>query len=202
MRASVTRMSINVPGGGRPDGDGVLLYPEVAAQPGAATVDIYEDFQCPYCAQFEHQNGASVKALARDGRVIVVVHMMTFLDENFGNDSSRRAANAAFGAADAGHFADFHSTVFANQPDEGGGYTDDELVGFGQQVGIESTALDTFSGVVREHTYADYVAATEQRAEVNGVQGTPGFFVNGRQLSDPAVLQDLLTRRASFEELI
>lgn len=195
-------MSIKVPAGGRSDGDGVVLYPNVAPQPGAATVDIYEDFQCPYCAQFERQNGAAVKALARDGRVVAVVHMMTFLDENFGNDSSRRAANAAFGASDAGHFADFHSAVFANQRDEGVGYTDDDLLGFGRQVGIESAALDTFTGVVREHTYADYVAATEQRAEINGVQGTPGFFVNGRQLSDPAVLQDLLTRSGSFEKLI
>ena len=192
-------MAIKVPLGGRPDGDGVVLYPDVAAQPGAATVDIYEDFQCPYCARFERLNGTAVKSLAREGRVIVVVHLMTFLDENFGNDSSRRAANAAFGASDAGRFAEFHSTVFANQPGEGAGYTDDDLLAFGQQAGIEGAALDTLRSVVSDATYADYVAATEQSAENNGVQGTPGFFVNGRQVSDPDVLQALLTRSGSFE---
>lgn len=195
-------MPINVPAGGRPDGDGVVLYPEVAAQPGAATVDIYEDFQCPYCAQFERRNGAAVKSLAREGRVIVVVHMMTFLDENFGNDSSRRAANAAFAASDAGHFADFHSTVFANQPDEGAGYTDDDLLSFGRQAGIDGAAFDTFTAAVRDATYAEYVAATEESAETNGVQGTPGFFIDGRQIADPVVVQGLLTRAGSFEELI
>lgn len=193
---------MKVPAGGRPDGDGVVLYPDVSVQPGAATVDIYEDFQCPYCAQFERTNGAAVKSLAQQGRVVVVVHMMTFLDENFGNDSSRRAANAAFGAADAGVFADFHSTVFAHQPGEGAGYSDDDLLEFGRQAGIEGAAVDAFRSVVGDGTYADYVAATEQRAEGNGVQGTPGFFVNGRQVSDPEVVQALLTQSGSFEELI
>ena len=195
-------MTIKVPAGGRPDGDGVVLYPDVAAQAGAVTVDIYEDFQCPYCAEFERLNGSAVKSLAREGRVVVVVHMMTFLDENFGNDSSRRAANAAFGASDAGHFADFHSTVFAHQPGEGAGYTDDDLLRFGQQAGIAGTALDTFRAVVSDATYADYVAATEESAENHGVQGTPGFFVNGRQVGDPDVLQALLSRPGSFGELL
>lgn len=195
-------MSNKLPAGGQPDGDGVLLYPEVSAAADAVRVDLYEDFQCPYCRELERFNGETIKTLARQGRIRVAVHLMTFLDDNFGNDSSRRAANAAYGAADAGRFADFHSTVFANQAGEGVGYSDEDLLRFGQQSGIEGAAFETFSAVVRDGSYADYVSATEDRAERDGVQGTPGVFFDGRQLADPEAMQALLSQTGSFEVVL
>ena len=50
--------------------------------------------------------------------------MKNFLDDNLRNDSSTRAANAAFCASDAGKFQEFHNTIFPNQPaTEGDGWS-------------------------------------------------------------------------------
>ncbi len=57
---------------------------------------------------------------AQQGKVKLVYHVKNFLDDNLGNDSSTRAGNAAFCAADAGKFQEFHNQVFANQPAHGG----------------------------------------------------------------------------------
>ena len=46
--------------------------------------------------------------------------MKNFLDDNLRNDSSTRAGNAAFCAADAGKFQEFHDAVFPNQPAQRG----------------------------------------------------------------------------------
>ena len=76
--------------------------------------------------------------LVSAGTARIVYYPLSFLDRQLGNDSSLRAANAAGCAQDAGAFAAYHDTVFANQPErEGDGYTDEELLQFGRDAGIE-----------------------------------------------------------------
>ena len=95
---------------------------------GTPVLDIYEDFQCPACAQAEAALSPTISTLVADGKVKVNYHPMNFLDRNLGNDSSTRAT-AAFGCAvDAGKTAEYHSILFANHPvPEGTGYTDEQL---------------------------------------------------------------------------
>ena len=86
------------------------------ARASAPTVDLYEDFQCPACKQFEAPLGSTIQGLAPQGKIKLVYHVMNFLDDNLRNDNSTRAANGAFCAADDGKFQEFHDAVFPNQP--------------------------------------------------------------------------------------
>jgi protein-disulfide isomerase len=149
---------------------------------GTATspvLDIYEDFQCPVCAALEHNVGAAVAQMAADGDVLVVYHIMSFLDINLSNDSSTRAANAAGCAQDQGVFEAYHDQVFANQPAEGVGYTDDQLITFGANAGVSD--MTAFRDCVTSETYADWVAQVERRAEDDQIHGTPTLLINGTQ---------------------
>ena len=169
-----------VPTGGIAGGKGLVLYPDAKLQSGAKTVDVYEDFQCPVCKGFETQNGDMMKTMAKNGQVKVVVHMMTFLDNNFGNDASALAANAGFCAADAGKFPEYHSAVYANQPaTEGDGYTVDQLKSFGKTAGITGAAYTTFVKCVDSNKYSDYAKQTETQSGKDEVTSTPTFFING-----------------------
>lgn len=193
-----------VPKGGDASGNGLVLYPDAKLQSGARTVNVYEDFQCPICKEFETANGDQMKTMAKAGEVKVVVHMMSFLDNNLGNDSSSRAANAGFCAADAGKFPEFHSTVYANQPaQEGTGYTDAQLRSFGQTAGISGSALDTFNNCVTKQKFKDYVTLTETKSGKNGVNGTPTFFIDGKQVQQAATAyKTLLTTPNSFQTVV
>ena len=74
--------------------------------------------------------GSTFQEQAQAGKIKLVYHVKNFLDDNLRNDSSTRAANAAFCASDAGKFREFHNTIFPNQPaNEGDGYTDAQLKG-------------------------------------------------------------------------
>ncbi|AKU16756.1 DsbA family protein [Luteipulveratus mongoliensis] len=172
------------------EGNGVVMYPG-KAKSGVPTVDVYEDFQCPVCGQLEKNNGKSIQQLAAAGDIKLVVHMMSFLDDNLSNDSSKRAANAGFCAADAGKFPEYHNAVFAGQPtQEGQGYTDDQLKKtFATGAGITGAAATTFTKCVDDGTYDDYVKDTEKRSNDDGINGTPAVKVDGKKLADDQVGQ-------------
>jgi protein-disulfide isomerase len=173
-------------------GGGILANP-TTAKANAPTMDLYEDFQCPLCGELEKALGPQVRTLSDAGQIKLVVHMMSFLDGNLGNDSSTRAANAAACAADAGKFLQYHAAVFAGQPvKEGAGYTNAQLTQFAQTAGITGPALTTWQKCTTTAQHAQYVTDVETASGKAGVTGTPTVKLNGtditKTLTTPAAL--------------
>ncbi|WP_018155744.1 DsbA family protein [Demetria terragena] len=189
------------PQGGVAGGKGVVMYPG-KAKAGAPVVDLYEDFQCPICGQLEQANGKSMTEMAKAGDIKLVVHTMSFLDGNLGNDSSARAANAASCAADAGAFPEYHAAVFAAQPEkEGNGYSDKTLKAAAQSAGIKGKKLTTFTQCVDKGSYGGYVEDTQKAAEEAGVNGSPQIKVDGESL-DEAQMRTLIEKPNSFSQIL
>lgn len=162
-------------------GSGYRAFPEVTAQPGAPTVDLYEDFQCPACAQFEAVVGPTIMGLATEGKITLVFHVKNFLDDNLGNDSSTRAGTATFCAADAGKFREYHDQVYAGQPArEGEGFTDERLTEFARAAGLSGQALTTWESCLSSGRYDAYVDSVEKASFEDGVRGTPTVRINGK----------------------
>jgi len=162
-------------------GSAVLVHDAPA---GAAAVTLFVDPQCPICGQFEAIFGPAVTELVKNNEAKVIVHTMTFLDRNLRNDSSVRAANAAFCAADQGKFHDYTIAVYAAQPArEGDGWTDAQLTSFAQSVGLAGTALDSWKTCQQAVTYRAHIAALETNSERSGVNGTPTALLNGTRMN-------------------
>jgi protein-disulfide isomerase len=68
-------------------GYGIVFNGELT---GVPVIDIYEDFQCPVCAQFEAAQGDYLEGLIADKKATVVYHTLSFL-----GPESIAAANAA-----------------------------------------------------------------------------------------------------------
>ncbi|WP_299518335.1 thioredoxin domain-containing protein [uncultured Serinicoccus sp.] len=182
-----------------PEGGGVRLG---ASSQDAPQVHVYEDFQCPFCGVLEESVGAELAQRAEAGEISLTVTMMSFLDGSLGNDSSHRAANAALCADDEGAFLDYHAAVFAGQPEqEGAGWTDEQLLGFASEAGLAGSALESFTACTQGDAYGDYVEAMQERANRDGVTGTPRLLVDGEPVDDdqmralmsgPETLEDVL----------
>jgi protein-disulfide isomerase len=100
-----------------PDG-GVVVGDESAP----VTVDLWIDFQCPFCRDFESTTGQTLDDLVSDGSARLVYHPLSFLGEE-----SKRAANAFGCSVDAGRPVEYQRTLFENQPPERtGGFTNDD----------------------------------------------------------------------------
>jgi protein-disulfide isomerase len=156
------------------------------------TLEIWEDFQCPACAQVEAVSGDGLKALADEGLVKLMFRPAIFLDNGLaadntanGNPNSSARATSAWGCAvDAGRTGEYHSAVFANQPaEEGSGFSDQLLIDLGSQVGISGDALATFTTCVQEGRYLGWAANSNQKFYDAGVGGTPTGYLNGVELN-------------------
>ncbi|MBC2933161.1 thioredoxin domain-containing protein [Nocardioides sp. zg-1228] len=143
-------------------------------------VDVFYDYLCPYCADFEAANGAELDALVEEGVVQLNLRPLSFLDRaSSGTQYSTRAANAVATVADSApdRVLDFHAALFASQPIEGGaGHTDDELADLAVAAGVPQDTAARFA----EGAYATWVADVTQHAfDSDGITGTPTVRVDG-----------------------
>jgi protein-disulfide isomerase len=88
------------------DGYGIVLNKDAKVK-----VDLWEDFQCPNCRNFEAVAGGYINDLARAGKIRVTFHPMTFI-----GPESILAAAAAACAVDSGKFLEMHMALYENQP--------------------------------------------------------------------------------------
>lgn len=164
----------------------------VFGKTAAATVDVYEDFQCPNCREFETSVGPAMVAAVRANKAQVRYHPLSFLDSGSnGNRYSTRAANAAICASDLGiePFVAFHNVLFGKvrnkqvQPAEGtNGRTDTQLLTYARAAGITGKALTTFTTCVARETHTALVQAITEHASKDGVNATPTVTVDGESI--------------------
>ena len=148
------------------------------------TVDVYEDFQCPVCQQFEAGTGQTLDQLMADGTISVHYHPIAFLDRASSTEYSTRALNAAAVVLDTAGtqaFEEFHDLLFADQPAEGSaGLTDDQLISYAGQAGATGP---TVAADIRDRTYEGWTQRVTDQSSKDGITGTPTIKVNGTELS-------------------
>jgi len=141
-----------------------ITVPGGTPKAGALVVDIHFDYQCPYCDILEKGYDQAFADLAASGDIILRYHTRTFLDRLTVNNSSSLAAMAAacVDIADNTKYVAYHNTVFANQPKEGTGYTDQQLrTDFATTAGLTGNALTTFQACYDRRATRDWVAYSE-----------------------------------------
>ncbi|MQY02265.1 DsbA family protein [Actinomadura macrotermitis] len=165
----------------QPDGAVVMAQPNATG----AAVDLYEDFQCPICKEFEGKSGDVLKKLAAQGKIKVTYHVLAFVNP----EGSTRAAVAGKCAADEGKFVQFHDVAYRKQPDEREALTVDQLKKFGKDAGIggkydSCVAGQQFAGQVKQNTEAGLKLLQEK---LGRQAGTPSMLVNGKPVSQNAM---------------
>lgn len=153
-------------------------------------IDIYADYLCPACKDFEAATDASLVALAESGAARVTYFPVVILDR-FG-DYSERAANALAAVLDTAGpevAAEFNRNLFAQQPAESGGsFPDDEWL---IDLAVESGATESeIRDAIEDLTFERWIKESTQEAEKRGLTGTPTIFIDDEQLEP----QDAATR--------
>ena len=156
-------------------------------------VDVYEDFQCPICQQFESLNGQYISSLVKDKKATVKFHILSFLGQE-----SVRAANAGACANDEDKFLDYHLGMYANQPatENSGTWTNDRIIGIAEASGIKS---DSFSSCVKDGKYLGWVSKVAEAGSKSGVNSTPTIFVNGKEIDRKTEYFDATKFKAAVE---
>jgi len=160
---------------------------------GTVTVDVYLDFMCPHCRDFEDKADDALAKLVSDGTATIVYHPLAFLDSASSTRYSSRSAAASGCAADAGRFVDYATALYAQQPAEGSaGLSETQLVNLGSVAGLTDPA---FEQCVRTDKYLAWVDGVTERAVKKGVRGTPTVLVNGQAVdADPQAVTDAVDK--------
>jgi protein-disulfide isomerase len=144
-------------------------HPWVGGKEASVTIVEFSDFQCPYCRSAEpvlkrirSKYGDKIKLVYMDFPLGMHAHAMD-------------AAVAGRCAADQNKFWQFHDAMFSDQSklDTAG------LKASAAKVGLDAKKFDAcFSA----KTGLKGIKADQAQGEQLGVNGTPTFFVNGREL--------------------
>lgn len=147
---------------------------------GKVTIDVYEDFLCPFCGQFERSSSGTLEQLVAEGKVKVVYHPISILDRYSTTKYSTRSSASSGCAADGGKYREYAKALFDRQPPEGSaGLSDDQLIDIGASVGLDR---NSFGSCVREGTYRSWTAHVTDAASERGITGTPTILVNGESV--------------------
>ena len=161
------------------DGSGLVFNPKAKPQ-----IDIWEDFQCPACRDFEAINNEYLKKIIAEGKAKVVYHPLTFIGarSTMGFNESIIAANAAACAMDEGKFIEMHEILYQNQAssENSGKFTDVYMISLGSKIGLTSM---TFQNCVTSGNYDLWTESSASYAAVKNVNSTPTVFVNGKELN-------------------
>jgi protein-disulfide isomerase len=154
------------------------------AQPGVTepVLDVYEDFQCQPCREFEKANGGVIQQLADLGKIKVVYYPFTIFSDQPAQANSTRAWAAAR-CAPAAEWVSYHNALFARQPPQtkAGGFPVSQLLQLGKSAGISGTA---FAHCVNSQQYAGMDApVSNQILSSSGPDGLPTLRLNGQLLT-------------------
>jgi protein-disulfide isomerase len=150
---------------------------------GPVTVDIYLDFMCPVCKQYEDQAGQTLNQLVADNKIRLVYHPVAFLDRaSSGTQYSTRSSASSACASDQGKLAAYVAALYAHQPAEGSnGLTDEQMISIANGAGLTDPS---FGQCVKDGKYLGWVTHVTDTATERGVNGTPTVFVAGKQVSN------------------
>ncbi|MFB6265492.1 MAG: thioredoxin domain-containing protein [Candidatus Nanohaloarchaea archaeon] len=152
--------------------------PYIGNASAPVTMVIYEDFQCPYCKQFEQRIVPRVKNdYVEEGKVRIVWKDFAFL----GPDSMTAATASQCVwklTEDSSVYWDWHKAMFQHQDAENAGWGGKEDV-----LELTRNVEGVDAGEVRKcmdnQAVEDEVLEDRSNGRSNGVSGTPTVFING-----------------------
>ncbi len=156
-------------------------------------VDVYEDFMCPFCGQFESAGQGTIEQLADTPGVQFRYHVLAFLDRASSTNYSMRSSNAyavVLDAAGPEAAKTFHDALYAEQPAEGSaGLSDDRLIELAAEAGAQGSEVED---AIRSKRFEQWVRNGTDAASQDGVNQTPTVKVDGEEVQGGQTIQDLV----------
>ena len=139
----------------------------------------FSDFQCPFCRTFWKDTLSKIKTEYIDTGKVVIYYRHYPLSFH---PMAQASAEAAECANEQEKFWEFHDTMYEEQGKKGEGtieYTNDDLKTWAGSIGVNTTQ---FNECLDNGKYKEKVAKDQSDGTTAGVNGTPGFFINGTSL--------------------
>ncbi|MBR9691585.1 thioredoxin domain-containing protein [Candidatus Woesearchaeota archaeon] len=137
------------------------------------TIVEWSDYECPFCARFYEQTLGQIREEYIDtGKVKLVFRDYPL---NF-HANAQKAAEAAECAGEQEKYYEMHDLLF--EKGVTGGVS--AFKGFAKEIGLDTNEFDE---CLDSGAMADEIAKDMRDGQAAGIQGTPGFIINGQLVS-------------------
>jgi protein-disulfide isomerase len=155
---------------------------EDATPPAASEIklELFSDFQCPFCGAF-YKPIRELQTKGVDGAKVTVEF------KNFPlsfHPDAQLAAQAGVAAREQGTFWEMHDLMFSNQS----AIKRDDLLKDAEKLGLD---MERFRKDLDSDRIKSLIQADIAEGSKRGVQGTPTFFVNGKEHSGTMSFEEL-----------
>lgn len=158
---------------------GLGHLPPLGDKNAKVTIVEFSDFQCLFCRKYWKETFPQLKKEYIDTGKAVLYYRHYPLSFH---PQAQISAEASECANEQGKFYQFHDKIFEEQVKQGEGtieYTADDIKKWATEIGID---MKKFTPCFEESKYKDNVAQDFNDGSAAGVNGTPGFFINGTSL--------------------
>lgn len=131
------------------------------------TIIEFSDFQCPFCKRGYDTMETILKQYPKDVKVVFKNMPLPF------HNQAMPAAKAAAAAGKQGKFWEMHDQLFGNQQKLD---SPDFYNNTAKEIGLD---VEKFKKDMADPALETMIKAEAEVGQKNGIQGTPGFFVNG-----------------------
>ena len=179
-------------------GEGAALDTVAASAP---ILDIYFDYSCSHCAQFEGVHTQEINKLLSDKKITLALHPCKLLKQQW-TSVVMNTMGVVLDEAPAQSLS-FHGAAFeifsqVLQTKDQSIMTVKSLVAAATKVGIPTKVSDKFQSAVDSNKYKKWVELGDKAFADRDLQGTPTVFFKGEQidlgkLQSPTSLTELVT---------
>ena len=133
---------------------------------------VFSDYQCPFCAQWNHETMPVMEQFANDGDLRI-----EWRDVNVYGPAAERAALAAVAAARQGSYWEYHDALFQGgrtRPDRD--LSQEALIELAGDLGLDR---ERFAADMDSTAATDEIARNEELGMDHGATATPVFILGG-----------------------
>jgi protein-disulfide isomerase len=142
--------------------------PSFGPKNAKVTIVEWSDFECPFCSRVGPTLTKIKENYAKDVRVVFRHQPLPF------HPNAKPAAEASMAAHEQGKFWEYHDKLFANQK----ALDRASLEKYAQELGLN---MGKFKAALDSGKYRAVVESDSAAGSAVGANGTPTFFINGRQ---------------------
>lgn len=179
-------------------GEGSKLDTIAASAP---ILDVYFDYSCPHCAEFEGIHTQEVNQLLSDKKITLALHPCKILKQEW-TSTVMNAMGVVLDEAPAQSLS-FHGSAFeilsqVIQTKNQSLMTVDSLVAAATEVSVPTEVSAKFKEAINSNKYKNWVELGDESFSQRDLNGTPTVFFNGEQidlskLQTPTSLTELVT---------
>lgn len=158
----------------------------VGSTDAKVTMDLWVDYSCPHCQEFEATNNATVTSLVGSGKLAVVYHNIQIVTD-YGTGAG--SASACMAVHDPNAWPAYNAALYANHSAATDGWGASDFTRFAAANG----GGDATQRCTTDRTYESWITANTAASTKADVSGTPTMFLDGVK-TDTLSGQDLVDR--------